>query len=343
MKIHNWFIPTKKNKFHPHALRPVGLSIFLLLFITIPFLYNVTSVGQFQVLAYATNVNTTDVYILSNQERINVGLPALTSDSQLNNAALAKANDMFADDYWAHVAPDGTTPWSFIYAAGYDYQTAGENLAKGFNTSAGVVAGWMASPAHKENILNSSYVDVGYAAVNGILQGSETTLVVAMYGSRAAPTAPAPVPVSETPTATTVPQSSTPVPVTVPEQTVPVEEATTPDAKQQPVETVTSPVEAKTEQPKQQFTIPTDAAGIVEGIASSLPIKTYQSFNWGQKASVALLCTMILLFIMKHTLIWRERKYGVKHIWLRSHPIGQASLLTVVLIITMLSSAGTVL
>jgi hypothetical protein len=311
-KIHNWFLPSKKNKFHPHALRPVGLSIFLAIFIAIPPLYNMTSVGKFQVLAYASNVNTTDVFTLSNQERTNVGLPALKSDSQLSSAALAKAHDMFAKDYWAHVAPDGTTPWSFIYAAGYDYQTAGENLAKGFNTSAGVVAGWMASEHHKENILNTTFVDVGYAAVNGVLQGSETTLVVAMYGSRVAPVATAPTaqtPVSSTPSTT---QSTTSTSI-----------GTEPSANQ----------------PSSK----NDSKGLVEGLASSLPVKTYQSFNWGQKASIALVCTMILLFLLKHTLIWRERKYGVKHIMLRSHPVGQALLLTLVLVMTLLSSAGTIL
>lgn len=286
-----------------------------------------TSVGKFQVLAYASNVNTTDVFTLSNQERTNVGLPALKSDSQLNSAALAKANDMFAKDYWAHVAPDGTEPWAFIYAAGYDYQTAGENLAKGFNTSAGVVAGWMASEHHKENILNTTFVDVGYAAVNGVLQGSETTLVVAMYGSRVAPTATAPT--AQTPASST-PQSTTPAKVT------PVVQPNATDAN-------VTPTSVGTEPSTSQTTSKNDSKGLVEGIASSLPVKAYQSFNWGQKASIALVSTMILLFMLKHTLIWRERKYGVKNIMLRSHPIGQALLLTLVLVMTLLSSAGTIL
>jgi hypothetical protein len=338
MKILNWFLPSRKNKFHPMALRPIGLIVFLALFVTIPFLYNVTSAQQFQILGYATNVTVGGVHTLSNRERTDVGLLALNLDSQLNSAALAKANDMFTKDYWAHVAPDGTTPWSFIYATGYDYQTAGENLAMGFDTSAGVVAGWMASEHHKENILNTSYVDVGYAAVNGILQGSETTLVVAMYGSRMP--ADATIPASSTPTPTPTSTQTAPVP----EQTAPTEVPTdlTTALAQQPTEVPVSSdataISQTSQQPAQK-----EATGIVEGIMSILPIKTYQSFNWGQKASIALVCTMILLFIMKHTLIWRERKYGVKHIWLRSHPIGQASLLTAVLVITMLSSAGTIL
>jgi uncharacterized protein YkwD len=120
MTIHHWLIPNKKNKYHPIALRPLGLMVFLALFITIPFLYNVTSAKQMQVLGYATNINVSDLSSLSNQERTSRGLAPLTLNSQLNSAAAAKAADMFSKDYWAHVAPDGTTPWSFIYAAGYD-------------------------------------------------------------------------------------------------------------------------------------------------------------------------------------------------------------------------------
>lgn len=337
MKIHTWFLPTKKNQFHPHALRPLGLLVFLFVFAIIPPLYNVTATGQFQILGYATNVNITDLYALSNQERVNVGLSNLTLDSQLSSAALAKANDMFAKDYWAHVAPDGTTPWSFIYAAGYDYQTAGENLAKGFDTSAGVIAGWMGSPTHKENVLNTSYTDVGYATVNGVLLGSETTLVVAMYGSRMAI---APTPQTSTSSTPTAIVKAEPQTTPVPTETT-VVEAPIPD--QQPVVETTVPTTNDSSAEPLQQQVSMDASGVVEGIESILPIKAYNSLNWGQKASIALVCTMILLFIMKHTLIWRERKYGIKHIWLRSHPIGQASLLIVVLIITMLSSAGTVL
>lgn len=350
MTIHHWLIPNKKNKYHPIALRPIGLMIFLALFITIPFLYNVTSAKQMQVLGYATNISVSDLYSLTNQERDANGLGALNLNSKLNSAALAKANHMFANDYWAHVAPDGTTPWSFIYAAGYNYSTAGENLAKGFNTSGGVVAGWMASQTHRDNILNTQYKDIGLAAVNGVLLGSETTLVVAMYGAQVAP---APAPAKTTP----APQATTPTPSTV-ETTQPTaveEEEKTPTAK--PADTTpvkeeqSTPVNETTTQKTQTITAKpaiseassSDLGGIVEGIATSVPVKAYLGLNWGQKVSILLVCTLMLLFIMKHTLVWRERKRGVRHIWLRAHPIGQIVVLSSVLVLTILSGAGSVL
>lgn len=48
--------------------------------------------------------------------------------------------------------------------------TAGENIAAGYATPAGVTAGWMASPGHKANILNANFtaIAVGVAqAANG--------------------------------------------------------------------------------------------------------------------------------------------------------------------------------
>ncbi len=128
-----------------------------------------------------SSITVTDLYNLSNQERSNAGLSTLSLNYKLNSAAYAKANHMIANNYWAHVAPDGTTPWYFINNSGYSYVTAGENLAKGFSTSSGVTTGWMNSPTHRANILNASYKEVGYAVVDGILLGSQTTLVVAMY------------------------------------------------------------------------------------------------------------------------------------------------------------------
>jgi len=56
-----------------------------------------------------------------------------------------------------------------------------------YSDSQGVVEAWMSSPTHRDNILKSSYQDVGFAIVNGILNGEETTLVVQMFGSRTKP------------------------------------------------------------------------------------------------------------------------------------------------------------
>lgn len=337
MKIKHWLIPNRKNKFHPHILRPLGLSIVLLFTFAIQPIYNLTSAGQFQVLGYATNITINDLYNLSNQQRISNGASPLALNAKLNSAALAKAHDMMQKDYWAHVSPDGTTPWSFITAAGYQYTIAGENLAKNFYTSSGVVSGWMGSPTHKDNLLNSAYKDVGYAVLNGVLQGSETTLVVAMYGSEYVPppaAAPAQSPSAQTAEPTPV---VTPTPTASPNAEPAVNETPEETIQEQPTET--APVNTT----GQSTANDSQSAGNVLGSGLLAPINAYHTLNWGQKASLLILCVLMLLFIMKHTLVWREQRRGFKHIWLRSHPIGQASILMVILVMTLLSGVGVVL
>ncbi len=349
MKIKHWFIPTKQNKFHPHILRTTGMVVILIVLAIIPPLYNVISVGQTQVLGYAIDVNVTDVFTISNQERTNAGLAPLSANSALASAATAKANHMFANDYWAHVAPDGTTPWSFIAASGYDYKTAGENLAKGFSTSSGVVAGWMGSTTHRANVLNADYKDVGYAVVNGVLLGSETTLVVAMYGLQPtqAVATTAPVTTPSQPAATTQttnqPETSTSNSQTTPTAQEPVVVS---DVKQEPVATTQPESKKITVDQTNPTTTDTSkiiAKGDVAGTFITVPIRAYNSLNWGQKASLLIASTMILLFVMKHTMIWRQQKRGLHNIWLRAHPIGQAIVLGVSIIVIIGNSIGVVL
>jgi hypothetical protein len=91
---------------------------------------------------------------------------------------------MIDNDYWAHIAPDGTTPWSFIDDAGYVYIKAGENLAYGFATSSGTVDGWMNSPGHRANILDEEFEEVGFGILDGPnFQDDENTVVVAIYAT----------------------------------------------------------------------------------------------------------------------------------------------------------------
>jgi hypothetical protein len=148
------------------------------------------------VLGYATDIHVEQLLADTNAERIAAGLQPLTLNSSLSEAAARKAQDMFAKNYWAHNSPTGSTPWDFITGAGYHYVVAGENLAKNFSTSNAVVAAWKASPSHWANIIKPSYKEIGFAVVNGKLNGEETTLVVQMFGTSASAIAAKPVPVA---------------------------------------------------------------------------------------------------------------------------------------------------
>src|SRR3989339_1612422 len=134
------------------------------------------------VLGYASDISVKDLLTYTNAKRKESGLSELRLNSALTSAAYQKAEDMFKDQYWAHISPDGTEPWDFILGQNYDYIYAGENLAKNFNNSRDVVEAWMKSSSHKENLLSPNYDEIGFAVVNGVMEGYETTLVVQMFG-----------------------------------------------------------------------------------------------------------------------------------------------------------------
>jgi uncharacterized protein YkwD len=135
------------------------------------------------VLAFATEMSAESLLLETNRQRHANGVASLSMNDQLRAAAQAKAEDMARDNYWAHVAPDGTEPWSFIDATDYQYAKAGENLAYGFLTSTQTVKGWMNSSTHRDNMLDNEFRQVGFGFVHatGFQSNAEETIVVALY------------------------------------------------------------------------------------------------------------------------------------------------------------------
>ncbi len=175
----NFFIPTQHNKYKPYLLRKVALVAYSFIIVFVNSFGGIFGISKVE----ASTISTENIINLTNQERIASGLNALNENSQLDAAALAKANNMFEQQYWDHFGPNGETPWQFIRAEGYNYVYAGENLAKGFQTAEGVHEAWMASPTHAANIMSGNYKDIGVAIVQGVLLGKQTTLVVQMFGN----------------------------------------------------------------------------------------------------------------------------------------------------------------
>jgi len=199
--LRHFFIPHQTNNHRAKALHIDSLLVYVLLFALFNLGIRAMHKAAPDVLGYATDINVQQLLVDTNVQRQEAGLGPLTLNETLSVAAANKAADMFSKDYWAHNSPTGTTPWDFITGAGYHYSVAGENLAKNFSDSQGVVDAWMASPSHRENLLKSNYRDIGFAVVNGTLNGEETTLVVQMFGTtpaelaEAAPTPAPPKPV----------------------------------------------------------------------------------------------------------------------------------------------------
>lgn len=116
-----------------------------------------------------------EVLRLTNKEREKAGLSVLVTHGLLQQVADAYAMDMATRDFFAHRDPDGDSSVDRIRAIGYldepcdctwSYAT-GENIAKGQKTAAEVVKDWMNSPAHRENILNPRYTQIGIGFYDG--------------------------------------------------------------------------------------------------------------------------------------------------------------------------------
>lgn len=99
--------------------------------------------------------NNTEAEVISkvNQIRVANGLNSLRYDASLEGAAAVRANESTAR--FSHTRPDGSD-W---YTVNPDLMY-GENLADGYTTADAVVDAWMASPAHKANILKPDFTTV---------------------------------------------------------------------------------------------------------------------------------------------------------------------------------------
>lgn len=191
----------------------------------------------------AANFSSNEIVTQTNTIRQQHGLPALTVNAKLEKAALLKAQDMFTRQYFDHLTPDGQVPWQWFVDSGYQFTSAGENLAIDFVNGKDIVPAWMNSASHKKNILNTAFHDIGMAVLDGTMNGATTTVVVQFFGSQTSSTAPAVVETTPSPAPTVAAASvlpplpvepSAPVvtepvaPVELPE-TLPSVEATTVD------------------------------------------------------------------------------------------------------------------
>lgn len=155
----------------------------LLLIVIVGLAINTLWTSRIGVLGATTNLTATELLQDTNRERNTHDQDGLRLNSKLSAAAQSKANDMATRDYWSHDTPDGDKPWRFIQKSGYDYYSAGENLAYGFTDSTSTVTGWMNSREHRANLLNPDYQEVGFGIMTADdFQGrGRTTVIVAMY------------------------------------------------------------------------------------------------------------------------------------------------------------------
>lgn len=103
-----------------------------------------------------------DIICRTNLERIDAGLPKLQWNLYLQRLAEAHARDL-AENVGdvAHLSSEGKDIIQRAQSVGYNFAYVGENVAADFNNPNQVVAQWMSSPAHRANILDEDFVEVG--------------------------------------------------------------------------------------------------------------------------------------------------------------------------------------
>lgn len=129
---------------------------------------------------------------LLNNERTTRGLPALSTQPELEAAAHNYSQAMVQHRFFAHVSPGGQTIVDRLagYTGAAPTFTTGENLAWGegaLATPSAIVRGWMGSAGHRDNILNGNFSEIGVGIVGGTPSGGLPALSATYtteFGSR---------------------------------------------------------------------------------------------------------------------------------------------------------------
>lgn len=181
-KLKKIFLACPQNNYQPRVYNAnflfslfIGL-VFLRLFI-LPFYF------YFPQSNFFAEVVSGEIVEFLNLQRADLGIETLNESPQLVQAATLKAQDMLDNDYFSHTSPEGVTPWHWFEEVGYEYRIAGENLAIGFLDSVEVHQAWNASGAHRQNLLDQRFEEIGVAVLTGDFEGRETTIVVQLFGA----------------------------------------------------------------------------------------------------------------------------------------------------------------
>jgi uncharacterized protein YkwD len=125
----------------------------------------------------AANIAAVDAATLCllNEVRILYRLRPLRANRELGNVAASQVTNMVRWNYFADVRPSGQTVLSLVALTGYPLHAigfaVGQNIGWGtgsYATPAHIVAEWMASPPHRQIMLNGEYRDAGVAVTPAV-------------------------------------------------------------------------------------------------------------------------------------------------------------------------------
>jgi len=117
------------------------------------------------------------VLCLVNRERARRGRRQLNDAAALRSAAAGHSRDMVARQYFDHDTPNGRDVVDRVMAAHWTSRPSawrlGENIAWGtgaYATPRRIVALWMSSPGHRDNILDGRFREAGAGVAAGAPQ-----------------------------------------------------------------------------------------------------------------------------------------------------------------------------
>ena len=108
---------------------------------------------------------------LINKERNKHNLEDLKIDSELQNIARLKAEDLVKNNYFSHASQTYGTPFEMLKTYNISYKTASENIA-GNPDLDNALQTWLNSESHKNNILSNNFNYTGLAVIDSIAYGN---------------------------------------------------------------------------------------------------------------------------------------------------------------------------
>lgn len=185
-KLRDFFIPHAGNNYQPPALQPRRVLFHATAAIAIKAIV-VLFVASYPLLAWMTPdviaAEGQKIIALTNDLRNSLALKPLTENAKLDAAAAKKVEDMFINQYFAHVSPRGLDLETFLALAGYkNYATVGENLAMGYANAADAMAAWKKSPTHYANLIDTNYSQIGVSLAGGLYAETDTVFIAQYFG-----------------------------------------------------------------------------------------------------------------------------------------------------------------
>jgi uncharacterized protein YkwD/uncharacterized membrane protein required for colicin V production len=114
------------------------------------------------------------LFDLVNQARADNGVQPLVLDESIRQVARANSVAMFQQGYFAHIDPNGVSPFDRMRNGDISFRAAGENLALAPTVDV-AHDGLMNSPGHRANILNPAFHRIGIGVADGGMHGKMFT------------------------------------------------------------------------------------------------------------------------------------------------------------------------